>query len=124
MIKKYIVPPLNGFQVGDLVRYEFPHKPIRSQRHGSTGLIIDINTETNSTFCYDQQAVISNEHTVYTVYWQQDIPGYPSESFETEKYLQLVWSNQKQNELASQIGLYDCENDMAGSIGFKYQERK
>jgi len=124
MIKKYFIQPLSGLQVGDLVRYDFPHKPVRTERHGSLGLIIDINTETNASFDHQAQAVVNNEHTVYTVFWQKEIPGYPSESFETEKYLQLVWSNEKQNELASQIGLYDCENDMAGSVGFKYQERK
>ena len=122
MIKKYIVPPLDGLQVGDLVRYEFPHKPIISLRHGSTGLIIDINTETNSTFCYDSQTVISNEHTVYTVYWQQDIPGYPSESFETEKYLFKLWSSSDITELASRLGLTEIESEVAGSINYKYGE--
>jgi len=123
-MKKYFIQPLTGFQIGDLVKYEFPHKPISSQRHGSLGIIYDIKTESNSTFDYDQQAVVSNEYQTYSVYWQQDIPGYPTQSFETEKYLKLVWSNEKQNELASQIGLYDCINDMAGSVGFKYEERK
>ena len=124
MIKKYIVPPLNGLGIGDLVRFVNPHKNIPSQREGSLGVIYASNTETNSNFDYDQQAVISHDYTVYSVFWQKEIPGWPCDSVETEKYLSLVWSNKDQNELASKIGLYDCENDMAGSIGFKYQERK
>jgi hypothetical protein len=124
MIKKYYVQPLKGLQVGDLIKMKNPHAQINSGRTGDLGIIVSIGTETNSSFDYDQQKIINHDFNVYEIYWQVDKVGYGPTSILTEKYLKLVWSNEKQDELASQIGLYDCENDMAGSIGFKYQERK
>ena len=124
MIKRYFVPPLNAFQIGDLVRFINPHKNIKSEREGSLGIIYDIKTESNSTFDYDQQTVVSHEYQTYSVYWQQDLAGYPNSSDETEKYLQTVFTNEKQEELASQIGLYECETVVAGSIHYKYGDGK
>lgn len=124
MNKPYIMPKLTGLQIGDLVKYVNPFKNIKAGRESSLGIIYGIHTESNSSFCYERQAVVSNDYTVYDVFWQQDIPGYPNTSFETEKYLSLVWSNAKQNELASQIGLYECETVVAGSIHYKYGDGK
>jgi hypothetical protein len=122
MIKKYIVPPLHGLQVGDLVRYVNPHKNIYSEREGSLGVIYASNTETNSNFDYDQQRVISHDYTVYSVYWQKEIPGWPSDSVETDKYLKLVWSSSDITELASRLGMTEIESEVAGSINYKYGE--
>ena len=124
MIKRYFVPPLNAFQIGDLVRFINPHKNIKSEREGSLGIIYDIKTESNSTFDYDQQTVISHEYQIYSVYWQQDISGYPNSSDETEKYLFKLWSSSDITELASRLGLTEIESEVAGSINYKYGDGK
>ena len=120
MIKKYIVPSFKGFQVGDLVRMKYLGANSGTGRTGDLGIIFNIGTESNSTFCYDSQTVISREYSVYDIYWQQEREGYPATGTLTEKFIELVWSNEKQTELASQIGLYEFENDMAGSVCLKY----
>jgi hypothetical protein len=115
-MKKYYIQPFKGFEVGDLIRMKNPYSALDSGRTGDLGIIVSIGTETNSSFDYDQQKIINHDYNVYEIYWQVDKAGYPASSVLTQKYLELVWSDNDQNKLAKEIGLYDCETAVAGSI--------